>query len=323
MITHSRLSVLVFASVFSLLTLAVHGVSAAEEAGEPVKELNIWPEGTPGVDSSKTVERNPKRPTSLTLVHCPKLSVYPATHAATNPADKPTPAMIICPGGGYAGQAAQHEGHDVAKYFSQRGITCFVLQYRLPARNKSRFLHPVPVSDALRAIQYVRHNAKDFGIDPAKVGILGFSAGGHLTGSAATLYGKCVAGDDTISKVSARPDFAVLGYPVITSDPKFRHRCIGALLPQDASQEQLDAISCERNVTADTPPCFFFHAKDDKGVVPENSELMHEALKKAGVTTELKLYQKGGHGFGLGRKGADSTQWPGDLLVWLKHMKVL
>ena len=86
---------------------------------------------------------------------------------------------------------------------------------------------------------------------------------------------------------------------------------------------QLDTISCERNVTADTPPCFFFHAKDDKGVVPENSELMHEALKKAGVTTELKLYQKGGHGFGLGRKGADSTQWPGDLLVWLKHMKVL
>jgi len=155
------------------------------------------------------------------------------------------------------------------------------------------------------------------------VGILGFSAGGHLTGSAATLYGKCVAGDDAISKVSARPDFAVLGYPVITSDPKFRHRCIGALLPQDASQEQLDAISCERNVTADTPPCFFFHAKDDKGVVPENSELMHEALKKAGVTTELKLYQKGGHGFGLGRKGADSTQWPADLLVWLKQIKVL
>ncbi len=257
------------------------------------------------------------------MIHCPKLSVYPATHAATNPTDKPTAAMIICPGGGYAGQAAQHEGHDVAKYFSERGITCFVLQYRLPARDRSRFLHPVPVSDALRAIQYVRHNAKDFGIDPAKVGILGFSAGGHLTGSAATLYGKCVSGDDAISKVSARPDFAVLGYPVITSDPKFRHRCIGALLPQDASQEQLDAISCERNVTADTPPCFFFHAKDDKGVVPENSELMHQALKKAGVTTELKLYQKGGHGFGLGRKGADSTQWPADLLVWLKQIKVL
>ena len=323
MITHSRLSVLVFISVFSSGTLAVPRVAASEPGVQTVKELNIWPEGTPGVDSSKTVERNPKRPSLLTVIHCPKLSVYPAADGATNPTDKPTAAMIICPGGGYAGQAAQHEGHDVAKYFSERGITCFVLQYRLPARDKSRFLHPVPVSDALRAIQYVRHNAKDFGIDPAKVGILGFSAGGHLTGSAATLYGKCVSGDDAISKVSARPDFAVLGYPVITSDPKFRHGCIGALLPQGASQEQLDAISCERNVTADTPPCFFFHAKDDKGVVPENSELMHRALKKAGVTSELKLYQKGGHGFGLGRKGADSTQWPADLLVWLKQIKVL
>jgi len=319
MISHSRLLVLVLACLLSLLTLAAPRVAAIEPDAQPVKELNIWPEGALGVDSSKTVERSPKRPSLLTVVHCPKLSVYLATGAAP----LPTAAMIICPGGGYAGQASQHEGHDVAKYFSERGITCFVLQYRLPARDRSRFLHPIPVSDALRAIQYVRHHAKDFGIDPAKVGILGFSAGGHLTGSAATLYGKCVSGDDAISKVSARPDFAVLGYPVITSDPKFRHRCIAALLPQGASQHQLDTISCERNVTADTPPCFFFHAKDDKGVVPENSELMHEALKKAGVTTELKLYQKGGHGFGLGRKGADSTQWPGDLLVWLKHMKVL
>ena len=189
--------------------------------------------------------------------------------------------MIICPGGGYAAQAAQHEGHDVAKYFSERGITCFVLQYRLPARDKSRFLHPVPVSDALRAIQYVRHHADKYGVDPAKVGILGFSAGGHLTGSAATLYAKCVAGKDAIAKVSARPDFAVLGYPVITSDPKFQHRCIASLLPTGASQQQLDAISCDRNVSADTPPCFFFHAKDDKGVVPENSILMHEAPEKS------------------------------------------
>jgi len=319
MITAYRFLMLALGCALSPLIHAAAANEAVAGAQKAAAELNIWPEGTLGVDSSKTVERSPKRPSLLTVVHCPKLSVYPATDAAS----LPTAAMIICPGGGYAGQASQHEGHDVAKYFSERGIACFVLQYRLPARDRSRFLHPIPVSDALRAIQYVRHHAKDFGIDPAKVGILGFSAGGHLTGSAATLYGKCVSGDDAISKVSARPDFAVLGYPVITSDPKFRHRCIAALLPQGASQHQLDTISCERNVTADTPPCFFFHAKDDKGVVPENSELMHEALKKAGVTTELKLYQKGGHGFGLGRKGADSTQWPGDLLVWLKHMKVL
>jgi acetyl esterase/lipase len=319
MITAYRFLMLALGCALSPLIHAAPANEAVAGAQKAAAELNIWPEGTLGVDSSKTVERSPKRPSLLTVVHCPKLSVYPATDAAS----LPTAAMIICPGGGYAGQASQHEGHDVAKYFSERGIACFVLQYRLPARDRSRFLHPIPVSDALRAIQYVRHHAKDFGIDPAKVGILGFSAGGHLTGSAATLYGKCVSGDDAISKVSARPDFAVLGYPVITSDPKFRHRCIAALLPQNASQEQLDTISCERNVTADTPPCFFFHAKDDKGVVPENSELMHRALKKAGVTSELKLYQKGGHGFGLGRKGADSTQWPGDLLVWLKQIKVL
>ncbi|MDB4055283.1 alpha/beta hydrolase [Akkermansiaceae bacterium] len=244
MITAYRFLMLALGCALSPLIHAAPANEAVAGAQKAAAELNIWPEGTLGVDSSKTVERNPKRPSLLTVIHCPKLSVYPAADGATNPTDKPTAAMIICPGGGYAGQAAQHEGHDVAKYFSERGITCFVLQYRLPARDRSRFLHPVPVSDALRAIQYLRHNAKDLGIDPAKVGILGFSAGGHLTGSAATLYGKCVSGDDAISKVSARPDFAVLGYPVITSDPKFRHGCIGALLPKDASQEQLDAISC-------------------------------------------------------------------------------
>ena len=323
MIPYLRFPLLALGCAVSFLTQAAPAVSAADDTQKAAVEVNIWPEGTPGVDISKTVERNPGRPSLLTKIHCPKLSVYPAAVPAANSATVTTAAMIICPGGGYAAQAAQHEGHDVAKYFSERGITCFVLQYRLPARDKSRFLHPVPVSDALRAIQYVRHHAGKYGVNPAKVGILGFSAGGHLTGSAATLYAKCVAGKDAIAKVSARPDFAVLGYPVITSDPKFQHRCIASLLPTGASQQQLDAISCDRNVSADTPPCFFFHARDDKGVVPENSMLMHEALKKAGVTTELKLYDKGGHGFGLGRNGADSCQWPEDLLVWLKHIRVL
>jgi len=322
MIPYLRFLLPAFGCALSSLTHAAPAAEALAEAQKTAAEVNIWPESTPGVDSSKTVERNPNRPSSLTVVHCPKLSVYPATQPA-NGAAIPAGAMIICPGGGYSVQAAQHEGHDVAKYFSERGITCFVLQYRLPARDKTRFLHPVPVSDALRAIQYVRYHAVKYGVDPTKIGILGFSAGGHLTGSAATLYGTCVSGSDVIAKISARPDFAVLGYPVITSEPKFRHGCISALLPKGASQKQLDAISCERNVTASTPPCFFFHAKDDKGVVPENSILMHQALKKAGVTTELKLYEKGGHGFGLGREGKDSTQWPRDLLIWLKQIGVL
>ena len=172
MITAYRFLMLALGCALSPLIHAAAANEAVAGAQKAAAELNIWPEGTLGVDSSKTVERSPKRPSLLTVVHCPKLSVYPATDAAS----LPTAAMIICPGGGYAGQASQHEGHDVAKYFSERGIACFVLQYRLPARDRSRFLHPIPVSDALRAIQYVRHHAKDFGIDPAKVGILGFSA---------------------------------------------------------------------------------------------------------------------------------------------------
>lgn len=310
-------------SFFSILLTLSLTLASTVHAEVEVEQVTIWPEGTLGIESTQAAERQPKRPTAISLVHCPRLLIYPAQKSAAGSEESTNPAMIICPGGGYAIQAAKHEGTDVAEFFSERGITCFVLQYRLPARDKSRFLHPVPVSDALRAIQYVRHHAGKYGVDPARVGILGFSAGGHLTGSAATLYAKCVAGEDAISKVSARPDFAVLGYPVITSDPKFQHRCIASLLPAGASQDELDSISCDRNVTADTPPCFFFHARDDKGVVPENSILMHEALKKAGVSTALKLYDKGGHGFGLGRQNTDSTQWPEDLLVWLKEVKVL
>ncbi len=291
----------------------------ATQSRAEVNQVNIWPEGTLGVDSTKPAEFLEKRPGVVKRVYCPKMSVYPAKAVkGANGA-----AMIICPGGGYAVQAAQHEGHDVAKYYSERGVTCFVLQYRLPSKQTGEFLHPVPVSDALRAIQYVRFHAKKHGIDSSKIGILGFSAGGHLTGSAATLYNKHVIGTDEISKVSARPDFAVLVYPVITSLKKYQHRCINALLPTKSTEEDLQAISCERNVTKDTPPCFFVHAKDDKGVVPENSILMHEALKKAGVKTSLNLYEKGGHGFGLGRKNQDSSKWPAALTAWFEGMQLV
>ena len=276
----------------------------------PTETIALWPAGTAGIDPAI-----PEKAISAALIcniHNPTLTVY-------RPASPNGCAVVVCPGGAYTFLSSVDEGSKVGEWLSSRGITAFVLKYRLPRTAGANFKDPVPLSDALRAIQWVRSHAKDFNVDKAHIGIMGFSAGGHLAASAGTLFSRASEfGHDAVAQTSARPDFMALIYPVISNEKKVRHACLNYLLPDNATPEALDALSREKSVRADTSPAFFVHAKVDTIVPYQNSVLMHEALQKNGVASKLNLYEQGGHGFGLGRGAEDSTKWPGEFISWLK-----
>ena len=242
----------------------------------------------------------------------PALTVYqPAAGTATGA------AVIVLPGGGYRGRAA-HEGHPVAEWLSSIGVTAFVARYRV-----SPYTHPAPLTDASRAIRYVRSHAASWGLDPARVGILGFSAGGHLASTAATMFADGDASSsDPIERVSSRPDLALLIYPVITFvDGPFVHKGSRTnLLGAGATTAQMAALSTETRVSSSTPPVFLVHTTGDTGVPPENSLLFVQAMRRAGGQVELHLYEGGRHGFGLGEKEGPIGTWPTLAGLWLhKH----
>jgi acetyl esterase/lipase len=225
-------------------------------------------------------------------------------------------AFVVLPGGGYRGRAA-HEGEPIAQWLNSVGVTAFVARYRV-----SPYRHPAPLTDALRAVRYVRAHAREWGLD-GRVGILGFSAGGHLASTAATQF---TEGDpaavDPVERVSSRPDLAVLIYPVITfTEDAWVHKGSRTnLLGEGATAEQMAAMSSERRVTARTPPVFLLHTTADAAVPPENSLLFAQAMRKAGVEVELHLFEGGRHGFGLGEKEGPIGTWPLLAGLWLhKH----
>jgi acetyl esterase/lipase len=244
----------------------------------------------------------------------PKLHAYPLANA------KNRPAVVICPGGGYGNLAMDHEGKQVAEFFNKNGLHAFVLQYRVAKKERPGPLHPAPLEDAQRAIRLVRSFESKYGIDPKRVGIIGFSAGGHLASTAGTHFdaGKPDS-EDTISKLSCRPDFLVLGYPVITFDPTVTHSgSVRNLLGDKADAKLLEHYSNEKQVTAETPPTFIFHTSEDTAVVPENAIRFYQALKKAKVPVELHMYEKGKHGLGMNPKTNTPTdQWGQRLAEWL------
>ncbi len=295
----------------TLLGLAPLG--AAEEA-RPV--ISLWPAGTAGVNPVAAEQIVPRGFELVKNVHNPTLTVF-------RPQEPQGVGVVICPGGGYHHLATGLEGYPVAERLNEQGITAFVLKYRLPTTKDAAFKHPVPLSDALRAIQWVRHHAADYQLDPQRIGIMGFSAGGHLAATAGTLHAKYRFGNDEVAQASSRPDFLCLGYPVISTRKEIAHGCVRAPLNEGFTEDELAEMSCERNVNSQTPPAFLFHAQDDRGVLPQNSIAMHEALQAKGVASQLKLYEKGGHGFGVGRKGTDSTRWPADFVAWLQKRKIL
>lgn len=285
--SYAILSALLATSLFTQTLLAV--------GPEPIP---LWPDGAP--DAKGEAEHD-----------TPTIRIYqPAKEKATGC------AVVICPGGGYGILAYDHEGHQVAKWFSKVGVTGVVLRYR----HAPDYRHPTPLNDAQRAIRYVRSNAKKLGVSPNRIGIMGFSAGGHLASTAATHFaGGNDASDDSVEQVSCRPDFAVLGYPVISMTADFGHKGSRRNLLGDADSDQLAThLSNDQQVTSETPPTFIFHTGEDTGVPVENALAFYQALRKANVRGELHIYQFGPHGLGLAPGEPAASTWNERMHAWLR-----
>jgi acetyl esterase/lipase len=225
-------------------------------------------------------------------------------------------AVVICPGGGYWVNADQHEGTDVAAKFTAKGVAAFVLKYRIPNEATMIDKEIGPLQDVLRAIKIVRDRATSFGVDKGRVGVLGFSAGGHLASSAATHYTMSVI--DNKENTTLRPDFAILIYPVISFSDSVGHRgSRDQLIGQSPKADKIKLWSNELQITATTPPSFLVHAMDDDVVPVQNSLLYYDHLVKEKIPSELHVYQKGGHGFGLVNPSTDE-QWIDRCFAWMK-----
>lgn len=252
----------------------------------------------------------------ISEISIPSLAVY----IPAKPSSMRT-AVIICPGGGYQINAMKHEGTDVAKKFNEWGITAFVLKYRIPNEETMVDKSIGPLQDAQQSILFVRENASKWNIDPNKIGLMGFSAGGHLAATAATHFKRPVIANT--KNTSLRPDFLVLGYPVISFTDTIGH--VGSrnnLLGKNPSSEKILDYSNEYQVTSETPMTFIVHAGDDKAVLPANSLAFYESLLKNNVPAELHLYEKGGHGFGLNNPTTDD-QWIERFKNWMATKALL
>lgn len=258
----------------------------------------LWPGGAPGALGTDDADR-------------PTLTAYlpPPDRAAGS-------AVVVCPGGGYAHLAVDHEGRQIADWLNAHGVAAFVLNYRLGPR----YHHPAQLQDAQRALRTVRSRAKDWGIAPGRIGVWGFSAGGHLASSAGTHFDSGDANAaDPIDRVSSRPDFMILAYPVISFTTPYTHRgSLKNLLGDSPDPKLAEYLSSETQVTSQTPPTFLFHTNADAGVPAENSVLFYLALRKAGVPAEMHIYERGPHGVGLAQSDAVLRSWPDRLADWLK-----
>lgn len=287
--------------------IAMHGSGLRAEdkesaAQEPKVEL-LWPKGAPGAVGDEEKDK-------------PSITVsLPAAEKANGA------AVVVCPGGGYGGLAVDHEGKQVADWLNANGIAAFVLRYRIAPRYK----HPAPLDDAQRAIRTIRARAAEWKVDPNRIGILGFSAGGHLTSTAATHFDRGNKDSaDPLDRVSCRPDFAVLVYPVISFTTEFTHQGSRKnLLGENPEAKLVESLSNERQVTAETPPTFLVHTNEDTGVPPENSVLFYLALRKAKVPAEMHIYEKGRHGLGLGPNDPAFSTWPQHCITWLRGRGVI
>ncbi len=246
------------------------------------------------------------------------LTEYPAKDNADS-----SPAIIICPGGGYVQEALQFEGSKPATWFAQHGYTCFVLQYRLPSGNLPANGIAYPLRDVQRAMQIVRSNASKWHINPHQIGVMGFSAGGSVASLAGVhwLPGSPNA-PEAAARVSSRPDFMILVYPVISMMPGVLcYQELGdVFIGKNPTTDVVKYYSSEMNVSASTPPAFICCAKDDTVVPIINEERMAAALRENHIPVLLKMYPHGGHAFGLGRQGTATTAWPVDCLNWLNSV---
>ena len=264
----------------------------------------LWPDGAP-------------RALGKTPNDSPTLEIY-LPEAATSVGT----GVVIFPGGGYGNLADGHEGQEIARWLNRLGIAAFVCKYRHQGRG---YGHPAPLEDAQRAIRMVRAGAETYQIKPDRVGIIGFSAGGHLASMAATHFadGKPSAAD-LIERVSSRPDFVILGYPLIALGESYTHRrSQNNLLGENPDQAMLAKLSSQKQVTSETPPTFLWHTGEDTSVLPENSVAFYLALRKANVPAELHIYERGRHGLGLAHSVPATADWTARCVNWLRHHGLL
>lgn len=267
--------------------------------------IKIWPDGAPGALGTEDKD-------------IPTLTVY-------RPAKPNGAAVVICPGGGYVALAIDKEGYKFAEWFAQRGVTAFVLKYRLSTWDLKGYMYPAQFGDASRTMRLVRNRAAEFGIDPAKIGIMGFSAGGHLASTVGTHFdaGNPIS-KDPVEKTGSRPDFMILAYPVISFTTPYVHRFSReVLIGKELDKELAWYLSSELQVNTFTPPTFLFHTYNDTGVPPENSMLFFQALRDANVPAELHIFEKGPHGVGLAQDDPALSIWPLLLENWLKTRGII
>lgn len=258
----------------------------------------LWPNGAPGALGDAAADK-------------------PSIEIRLAPRDKASgAAVVVLPGGGYGVLALDHEGDQIAAWLNAHGIAAFIVRYRLGPR----YHHPIELGDAQRAIRTVRAQAAEFRVSPDRIGIWGFSAGGHLASTAGTHFDSGNANaPDPIDRVSCRPDFMILCYPVISLANEYAHGGSRRnLLGADPDPKLVEYLSNEKQVTPQTPPTFLFHTDADPTVPAENSVLFYLALRKAGVPAELHIYEKGVHGVGLAQKDPVLASWPDRLVDWLK-----
>jgi acetyl esterase/lipase len=280
----------------AIVILAAGALFAQRPAALPKGEL-LWPGGAPGALGTEPADQ----PTLYPFV-------VPAGRGVGT-------AVIVCPGGGYQNLSMEKEGTDIARWLNSLGVTAFVLQYRLGPK----YHHPIELGDAQRAIRLVRSHAADYRIEPDRVGIMGFSAGGHLASSAGTHFDAGnAAATDPIDRAASRPDFLILCYPVISFVNYTHQGSKNNLLGPNPDPKLVETMSCELAVTAQTPPTFLFHTNADTGVPAENSVLFYLALRKAGVPAEIHIYERGPHGVGLATTDEALSSWPQRLADWLR-----
>lgn len=262
----------------------------------------LWPQGAPAAKGNLETDT-------------------PALLAKPAPADKATGcAVVVCPGGGYGGLAMDHEGHQIAAWLNEQGISAWILRYRLGTHG---YHHPIQRDDVLRAIRTVRAQASEHKVDPNRIGVWGFSAGGHLASTAATHFDNGVAtAADPIDRISSRPDFAILCYPVITMEEPFTHKGSRTNLfgmDRYSDTDLIEQLSNEKKVSDNTPPTFIFHTVEDTAVPVENAIRFFTALRAHSVNkSELHIYQNGKHGVGLAQSDPILKSWPSRLSDWLK-----
>ena len=278
------------------------------------KVLKVWPDKIPGAIENPSVKEDTTRLDNgqirISKVVNPTITVFFPPKEKANGA-----AVVICPGGGYTRLSIDHEGDFIAKWLNEFGITGIVLKYRLPNDLIMSNKNIGPLQDVQEAIRIARRNSKEWNLDPSRIGIIGFSAGGHLASTASTHFNEKVYDNDG---TSARPDFAILLYPVITLNKEITHGgSRNNLLGENPDEKLVERFSNDLQVTSDTPPTFIVHSEDDKTVPVQNSISYYSALKKNSVPGELHIYEKGGHGYGLAKNRDTESQWPAACVQWL------